>query len=290
MKNAKLLVIVGLGLVSTVILGEVAGAESVDTTTQGKVTFKEPEGPTNPDGPFALIKPGTYDEWITIKENEGKQTLDSKFRFAFVPNFDFGTVEVSSTDKYHNLQHSIPYQGYNPDTKNDFDAADVANRPIKHLPPFLQVVNLKGDAEYKVSVKAGKFKDATGTARELDNTTIQIKDFLTKNNVLNKENPNGSADAILEAPDASLLASDGYLHLTDNSDLVIMKTKSGQGTKTAGSASSLVFQEGYDLGTDYTKEVVESSESVRLFVPASDAPQTGVNYTADVTWTLEDTI
>ena len=296
MKNTKLMTVLGLSLISTVAL--VAVSQEVDavesTTTQGRVSFKEPGNPTDPDGPFALIKPGTYDEWITIKKDEGKQTLDGKFRFSFVPNFDFGTVEVSSTDSYHNLQHSIPYQSYDPVTdKKMFDETDTS-RDIKYLPPFLQVVNLRGtNQEYKVSVKAGKFigsKSGQPTGGELENTSIQIKDFLTRNNVLNQNNLNGSADSILEGPKAAMLNAQGYLNLRSDTDLLIMNTKKGEEKKTDGSASSLVFQKDYDLGKDYPADVIKTSDSVRLFVPASDTPTIGVNYTADVTWTLEDTI
>lgn len=162
-------------------------------------------------------------------------------------------------------------------------------RDIKHLPPFIQVVNLRGtNAEYKVSVKAGKFIGKTN-GKELENTTIQIKDFESRNNVLNQDNENASASSILEAPVAKL-PTDGYLSLRSDDSLEIMKTVKGQGKKTDGSASSLVFQKNYDNTKDYETDFIKTSDSVRLFVPASDAPTIGEDYSADVTWTLEDTI
>lgn len=295
MKKNKLFTVLGISLASVAVFsGMTQKVNAESTNTEGRVSFKEPDNPTDPEGPFALIKPGEYDKWITIKKGEGKQTLDGKFRFSFVPNFDFGTVEVSSTDSYHNLQKSIPYQSYDPVTdKKMFDEND-ATRDIKYLPPFIQVVNLRGtNAEYKVSVKAGKFigsKAGVPAGGQLENTSIQIKDFLSRNNVLNQNNLNGSADSILEGPKDSLLDADKYLNLRSDTNLLIMNTKSGEGKKTDGSASSLVFQKDYDLATDYKAELIKTSDSVRLFVPASDAPTIGVDYTAVVTWTLEDTI
>ncbi len=285
MKNNQLIKLLGITLLSAVAISafnQDANAESIDTT--GKVKFEGPTGPTDPEGPFALIKPGTYDEWITIPKGEGKQTTKGDFRFTFVPNFDFGTVTVSSTDKYHNLKHSIPYQSFNPDEKNWYDKDD--GRTVKHLPTFLQVENLRGtNVEYKVSVKASQFVNEDG--KKLDNTTIQIKDFLTRNNLLDKDTPNTNAKDILAGPG---LDPDKYLSLRSDADIQIMNTVKTKGKETDGSASSLIFFDDYKLTEDYDDAEIAKNESVRLFVPAADAPTVGKTYTSDVIWTLEDTM
>lgn len=293
MNRNKLLLTIGLSLFTVSALTLETSAEKIETN--GTVNFKEPEKP-DPNKPFSLVKPGTYDEWITVPNSSGSISTDPLFGFAFVPNLEFGMVEVQTNNQYKNVISTIPYQSYDIDKKNGFDPNDQT-RAIKYLPPFLQIVNLRGtDEEYRVSVVASKFKskEAGAPVHELENTRIEIKDFSTRNNQLDSGTPNTDAISILQTPIGSSTTNDGYISLLPNDSTELMWTKKGSGKATDGSASSLVFAKEYSPDKVYPKELnvkddaSTSFDSVRLYIPSKDVPKANKRYEATLVWNLEN--
>lgn len=287
MKKNYLFLALGLSLVSAACFGTTTLA--ADPETKGTVEF---EKPTDPDanGPFNIVKPGTYNEWISIPKTEGSITVDGEFGFSFVPNLNFGKVRVSPKDERHNLNQAIRYQDYK-DGKG-FDADDQT-RPVKYLPPFLQVINLRGSKEgYKVSVTASKFASAEAGVGELAHTSVELKDFTLRNNLLDRT-PDTSAAPIFDVP-VGRPENQGYVSLVPEQKVQLMTTKDGKGAESDGSASSLVFADKYENNKAYPQffntATPEGSayESIRLFVPASDAPQPKKVYNATLTWALEN--
>lgn len=285
MKNGKLFLVIGLGLVSVTAFGHVASAAPVNGTTEGTVKFEKPEGPKE-EGPFNLVKPGTSEEWITIPKESGAVTLDATFGFSFIPNLDFGTVKVSPNDARHNLTKAIKYQDYDLTAKKGYDAAD-GTREVKYLPPFLQVINLRGNKQpYKVLVSASKF---TSPNKTLENTRLEVKDFNLRNNRLDKAQVDTDASSIFTIPTGEV-ANQGYITLKPDTEVELMKTKADKLKEADGSASSLVFGKEYSSVKKYTETVAADYDSVRLFVPAEDAPEAEQKYTSVLTWTLSDAL
>ena len=281
MKKEKMILSLGISLLGITFFNPFVFAEV--NSTNGEVTFEQADAPTGgTNGPFSLIKPGTYNEWITIKTDSGVQTMDSQFRFTFLPNFDFGNVKISAVDQFASNKIAIPYQRFNLEKPNE--TFDETKGEVNYLPPFLQVMNLRGtESEFKVTVSAGKFSgESSGETHILENTRIQIKDFVVHNNQLDKKNSVGDATTILKVYDGE------YLTLGDSTS--ILATVEGKGKDTDASVSSLVFQKGFSNTENYSDDVIAASDSVRLFIPASDTPKVDVNYSTTITWSLEDAL
>ncbi|HCM89362.1 MULTISPECIES: WxL domain-containing protein [Vagococcus] len=283
MKKNHAILALGLCLISATLVGTKTFAASGETN--GKVEFEKPKDP-NINGPFNIIKPGTYNQWITIPKSEGSITVDGEFGFSFVPNLNFGKVRISTKDERHNLNQPIKYQDYT--EGKDFDAED--GRKIKYLPPFLQVINLRGTKEaYQVSVTASKFASAEAGVGELTNTRIELKDFSLRNNLLDKTTES-DANSIFNTP-VGEVDNQGYVSLIPDQKVSLMNTKEGKGSDSDGSSSSLVFAENYKNDKAYdqffnTDSEASAYESIRLFVPSSDMPQPKKEYSATLKWEL----
>lgn len=291
MKNSKVIFALGLGIASIGIFSQTVSAE--DAKTNGSVSFAKPDNP-DPNKPFTLVKPGTNNEWITIPKGVGSLTTDPTFGFSFIPSLNFGVTEVVTYDQYKFSETSIPYQSYDITKKDYFNEKD--GRPVKYLPPFLQVVNLRGTSKpYQVGVKASKFTytgENGAVLSTLENTAIEVKDFTLRNNLLDKV-ADTDAVSILTA-NVSNGSNAGYTRLRANETIDLMRTKEGKGKETDGSASSLVFANDYkSTKTDYpnlfnkTKDKPDY-ESIRLFIPSGDTPEAERQYKATLTWELKD--
>lgn len=240
---------------------------AADGTTKGKINFTE--GTVDPGGSLTLIKPGTPDSVITMDGSSGNQTTGS-LRFSFIPNLDFGDANISVLDQIYYAK-PVEYTEKGDATK-------------KFLPPFVQVLNESGlPKNFKVKVYATPFT-SVATNHVLTNTEIKFKDLKSRNSLFDKTNPNTDATAYITLP--NLASTNGEFIVPKEAANAKELFGAADKDKTIGSASSVVFQKDYKLGSELKAD--SKIESVLLSVPASDTPKKEA-YSSTINWNLEDT-
>lgn len=287
MNKAKFLI--GLGvlfsgslLLSTVVLAEdevpEVPAANASAVTKGSVTFKKGGSEINEDGTIELIKPGTREEFITMKTGMGTKTTGD-LRFEFVPNIKFGDVKISSSSKKYPalpLEYTV---------KPAEDAEETTEAVTNFIPPFIQVTDESGkEKTFKVTAKATLFEkvdlenpDAEVNTSDLQNTRIKFLSGKLSNNILN------TAEA-LDADATSILGGlvEGGVTLNATSDSEILTSKDG--TKTNATASSIVLDSEYLSTQAYT--AADKMTKILLDVPAGERPTADTTYESTITWNL----
>lgn len=263
---------------SAVMLGTaftIGGFVQAANVTDGKIKFTEGTGPVTDE--LLLIKPGTEKEQIIVDKEQGSKSTGG-IRFSFIPNLDFGNGQISIIEQTYYAK-PLAYKGLK----------DEVNAPKKYLPPFVQVINESGlNKKFAVSVWATPFKTPEGNV--LENSRIKLKDFQARNNVLDAEkNGQGNVNAVergyLKVPNLTALPDQAFVIPTQAADAKPI-LDSVNGDLTLGTASSVVFQDNYTLGSDLTEK--SEMKSVFLTVPPSDSPKKDKSYTSIITWDIID--
>lgn len=263
MKKTKLVLTIALGglLISTGALSTFAADHDGSGTTTGKVDFEE-QGPGS-KGP--ITKPGTPN---VIIEVPGGNHTKGPLRLTFVPNFDFGTMEISSDTTWGNAK----YLDFN--KQNETTTAKISH--------FAQVEDVRGGTTdgWSLKVSADKFKGRDAANREhiLDNSVVQFNEA----KVFNTRIANvGDVVDFLTPSVTTVIPNDGA------GSLALISTKAGQSTNS--SKTSLVFNNDYTAEEAITEQaqIEKGNTGVQLKSIGDDNKVKGVTYVANLTWTLE---
>lgn len=256
-------IVAGLLLSGIVLSAATSAQAAVDSkASEGSVKFS-----TEPLVDYEIIKPGTYEDLITPQD--GVNGTKGAIQMNWVPNFRFGEVGTSTiTQKYNSLLAT-------------HDAGTTTG--VKN-PQFVQVADARGvDGKFRVTVSASKFASASHT---LENTRIQFMDAGKVNtNQLDRDGVDSDASTWLSGvADGGLTGGVRNEIPTEGGAITVLQ--SGAGYKS-GTISSVVFDSEYTSVKDYS--AATENAKVKLSVPGGDSPQAGVEYKANLTWTLEDT-
>lgn len=266
MKKVKILT--GLTLCGMVLSTGVmmSFADVKETPTDGFIEFKT----GGDDMTGEITKPDTEDEFITPNPEEGGNSTKGPLRLSYVPAFNFGTQDISSDTKNY---QAVMLHFRAADLKDPVDYADK-------LPHFIQVVDERGEnLQWKVNISQSVFTPDAASVAKGAKPLANTKVIFTEKKLFNTNNQAG-IDTLVEgfATDTLSLEPGGA-----SSELV--KTKVGQTTN--GSKTSLVFNNAYTAATPIT---AEKNSGVTLEVPKSDVKMDKAKYTAQLIWTLSDTL
>ena len=229
-------------------------------TTEGTITFKVDEDPeketTEPD------EKGKPPVEIIIDEGDGKENTRGILRIQFVPNFKFGEhVGITAAEAKQNVQ----LIGH---TNKETNAH-------KKVAPFVQVGDYRGEGQWRLTVKADKFK-AAGQP-DLENVSIKLPESTL---TMDYHTTAQAETFVNNQGEAASIDTGGTTPVT------ILETKAGQ--TTSGYAVSNVFQSGYVKDEALTG--TQGTTGVQFVKAAGQAPKADVQYTSVLTWTLADTL
>lgn len=274
MKAKKLTALLGLSLCGLMLAPAAASAATTTATTEADATFQGGD----PNEVY-LVQPGTYDNEITPNAASGKTGDPGLIRINWVPNFSFGTLNISAGSKSHSSVLSAT---------NTYDEVASGGATDKKIPQFVQIRDTRGTrGAFSLSATATVFTKEGGT-ETLDNTRIQFYGVKLTNNVIDRDASgakDGDASAILAGPTQLASLTNGALTELSTSSVDILKTQASQ--TADGSISSLVFDDTYTSQADYS--AATHNDKVKLFVPAGEQPEDGATYKSTITWSLNDT-
>lgn len=271
MKKASKIILSAVVL-STSFGGVAMNANAAEVSrleTNGKVGFKED---SNANGP--VVKPGSQNPIMP----ETGASSQGPLRIEHVPAFNFDTQNISSMNRSYNAL----YEQF-----KEVDTTGAAIGSPKDIPHFTQIVDERGGVgQWKLKLASGQF------INDLDATNILVATHIEFSEG-KQYNTNG--DAYLTAEP---LSTDSILKvITPSASTPIVIGNNGvavelQSVKTAkttdGSKTSLVFNSSYAPEIPTDGGTVNSG--VSLVVPGSDIKKKNATYTANLTWTLEDSI
>lgn len=257
-----------VGLSSTPAIAATAGTKQ----TEGIVTFQAPGG--NTGGP--IIKPGTDEEVIVP---DGGKSTTGPLRIEWVPDLNFGQIEVASIQKYKNVEWS---------TYSD-DSGPANNK----IPQFAQVTDERGtNGQWKLLVEQ---TDAFAPVGNLENPDLAgtVIEILEQKNYITYQDSESEIQTKLAGlattPSVStpvrIPFSQSATSVNGTGPIVIMHTKADQ--TTDGTKASTVFNNVYGPNDSITEA---DNSGMRLNVPGSDQKKAAEIYNAKLKWTLEDSI
>lgn len=274
MKATKLLAVLGVATFAAGVLGTTA-VQAASGTSEGKVQFVEDEeeevvDPTKPgvvdpiDPPEIVLPP--------IKENGTK--------IVYYPSIDFGVHYVTSKEVKYNAVLSKD------DTWTGTGEEEVGTDGI--LPAFLQVQHDWDVTNWDIKATLGDFVQGTngGILKDAKVVFNNVTPVNQAGNAITNTSATftlvaGSDDPqdIASFTNASPEAGDG---LSINS--VLFGTVSA--TPEAGTKASLMQgTDGYEAS-----DKVMYNNGITLELPSASGMKAGVEYTANLTWTLSSTL
>lgn len=259
--SSLLVSVATLALVGNTALAE----EKVTGKTKGDVTFEKGviEGVTDP------LDPDTEITVSPIKDKIEPIVTELGIGITHVPTFHFGEVGVDSRVANYPVKTTQFTEGEG-DTARTF-----------FTPNFIQVSDKSGNTGATWSVKVaqeGVFtgKDKANKDVTLTNTRIRLHEKTMNNGT------NADGATALTGFDNSVAATP-YAVIPTTGSLTVFESKTAGYTNT--STSNLIFK------NEYTKadqvESISTSEGVQLNVPSGEKPQIGIEYSANLVWTLE---
>lgn len=273
MKATKLLAVLGVATFAVGVLGTTA-AQAAEGVSEGKVQFVEDEeeevvDPTKPE----IVDPIDPPEIVLppIKENGTK--------IVYYPNIDFGVHYVTAKAAKYNAIF---------DKEDQWTGENGVVGEDGILPNFLQVQHDWDVTDWDIKVTLGDFVQGNNGGI-LKDAKVVFNNVTSVNHAGNAvTNTTGSftltagsntPQDIASFTNASPAAGDG---LSINS--VLFGTV-GTAPEAGTEASLMQGTDGYEAS-----DKVMYNHGITLDLPAASGMKAGVDYTADLTWTLSSTL
>ncbi|MGX7418178.1 WxL domain-containing protein [Carnobacterium gallinarum] len=270
MKVTKKSLISLVSLATFTIGGTPTLAATVGTATpEGSVTF----GERTDGGDGNVTLPGTGEPGEVVRPVDPTPSPAGPLMITNAPKFDFGTVEIKSTDATYPVKASEYFTTVN----------NVPTTAKVYKSPMVQIEDVRSEVDsqtWSLAVSATPF---TAGGAELAGAEIRIgQKSVVFNNTL--------AAADQKNPAGITTTAGGYT--IKPTAQTVLSSAAGKGNgKTTLVLDNNYREGGYDDGSGTTSQYTADSkiDDVQLYVPITASKSKGQIYTSTISWIVSDT-